>query len=541
MGAAGGWVSKDAFATTPKEVLRFRIWLTALWASCCGGLHGVNTANISGIMSMVPFKKGFGLDDMTTTQVTNWSGWAVSSMLLGQLTGVVISGPVGERYGRKTCIAIAATSYFLGAILMAANFGSLAELIVGRVLSGLGSGFGMTIGAIYIAEVAPRAVRGAMSTLYNFFPLTPYLLVMGSYWINYWAFLHIPASSPWQWRVPMILQVIPAACLFAGLYIFPETPRYVAMCGRLEDTKRILLQLRGIREDHPYFVEEYEELVTKVYADQEAERGMKAFKTLYEASQTDESIRKRLVFVMIIQTLFIMSGGNSITYYAPTVLKSMGLTSQQILLFTALYGCVKVVSVLIYAIFLADRFGRRPLLLIGASINVCCLVYLSAYLGLADTSAGPSTASWFAIVSICVFAIGYGFGWAPVFSLTTSEICPTRARGAIVTLAFAYQNVLNFLISRFFPNMTVSMHAWGPFALFAAFTGVGVVWVWLAFPECKGRSMETMDQLFRRRWWEVGRCQEREGVDVAVMVEEGDRSEKGGLEKGVAAEHVEKV
>lgn len=237
----------------------------------------------------------------------------------------------------------------------------------------------------------------------------------------------------------MILQVIPAACLFAGLYIFPETSRYVAMCGRLEDTKRILLQLRGIREDHPYFVEEYEELVTKVYADQEAERGMKAFKTLYEASQTDESIRKRLVFVMIIQTLFIMSGkapstalaraemirrlilhlwfldensdgpntgGNSITYYAPTVLKSMGLTSQQILLFTALYGCVKVVSVLIYAIFLADRFGRRPLLLIGASINVCCLVYLSAYLGLADTSAGPSTASWFAIVSICVFAIG---------------------------------------------------------------------------------------------------------------------------------------
>lgn len=82
MGAAGGWVSKDAFATTPKEVLRFRIWLTALWASCCGGLHGANTANISGIMSMVPFKKDFGLDDMTTAQVTNWSGWAVSSMLL---------------------------------------------------------------------------------------------------------------------------------------------------------------------------------------------------------------------------------------------------------------------------------------------------------------------------------------------------------------------------------------------------------------------------------------------------------------------------
>lgn len=82
MGAAGGWVSKDALATTPKEVLRFRIWITVLWASCCGGLHGVNTANISGIMSMKPFKEDFGTADMTTDQVTNWSGWAVSSMLL---------------------------------------------------------------------------------------------------------------------------------------------------------------------------------------------------------------------------------------------------------------------------------------------------------------------------------------------------------------------------------------------------------------------------------------------------------------------------
>ncbi|KAK0650931.1 putative quinate permease [Lasiodiplodia hormozganensis] len=539
MGAAGGWVSKDALATTPKEVLRFRIWITVLWASCCGGLHGVNTANISGIMSMKPFKEDFGTADMTTDQVTNWSGWAVSSMLLGQLVGVLISGPVGERWGRKACIWIAATSYLIGAILMAANFGSLPELIVGRVLSGLGSGFGMTIGAIYIAEVAPKAVRGAMSTLYN---VNIMCGVAGSYWINYWALLHLPSSSPWQWRTPMILQVIPALCLFAGLAVFPETPRYLAMCGRLEDTKTALLNLRGIPEDHPYFVEEYEELVTKVYADQEAERGMKAFKTLFELCKTDESIRKRLIFVMIIQTLFIFSGGNSITYYAPTILKSMGLNSEQILLFTAIYGCVKVISVLLYAVFLSDRFGRRPLLLIGATLNLCCLIYLSAFLGLADTAnSGPTVASWFAIVAICIFAVGYGFGWAPVFSLTTSEICPTRSRGAIVTVAFGYQNVLNFLISRFFPNMTVTMHAWGPFALFAAFTGVGVVWVWLAFPECKGRSMETMDQLFVRKWWQVGRLQGKEkGLGEAMMVAD-EEGEKDPEKMGPVANHVEKI
>ena len=82
MGAAGGWINKEALATTPKEVLRGYIWLVAIWASSCGGLHGVNTSNISGIMSMKPFEKDFGFDRMSDAQVTNSDGWAVSSMLL---------------------------------------------------------------------------------------------------------------------------------------------------------------------------------------------------------------------------------------------------------------------------------------------------------------------------------------------------------------------------------------------------------------------------------------------------------------------------
>lgn len=114
-----------------------------------------------------------------------------------------------------------------------------------------------------------------------------------------------------------------------------------------------------------------------------------------------------------------------------------------------------------------------------------------------------------------------------------------------MTTAFAYQNVLNFLVSRFFPNMTAAMHAWGPFALFAACTAAGVVWVYLAFPECKGRSMETMDQLFVRRWWQVGRLQGKSGVVAGVVEEEGERrsEERRGkeLEKEGGSTHVEKI
>jgi MFS transporter, SP family, sugar:H+ symporter len=112
--------------------------------------------------------------------------------------------------------------------------------------------------------------------------------------------------------------------------------------------------------------------------------------------------------------------------------------------------------------------------------------------------------AWVAIVSICIFAVGYSIGWAPIFSLTTSEICPTRTRGTIVTVVFTYQNLLNFGITWGFTNMTSSMGAFGPFALFTAFMFVALIWIFLEFPECKGRSMETMDQLFDLPWWRMG-------------------------------------
>lgn len=220
MGAAGGGIDRAALKNTPKEVLRWNIWLTVIWASYCGGLHGFNTANISGAMSMTPFSRDFGWTHLSKSAISDLQGWAVSSMLLGQLTGVMLSGPIGERRGRKTAIFLAATFYTIGAILMAANFGSYTELIVGRVFSGLGSGFGMTVGTIYISEVAPRAVRGCMTTFYNINIMAG---VAGSYWINYGSQLQISSSSSWQWRTTMVLQLIPGLALVS--ISFPTHPR----------------------------------------------------------------------------------------------------------------------------------------------------------------------------------------------------------------------------------------------------------------------------------------------------------------------------
>ncbi|KAI9040571.1 sugar porter family MFS transporter [Aspergillus affinis] len=528
MGAGGGGWSNEAIKRVPPQARGVYIWLAVIWASYCGGLHGFNTANISGTMSLKPFIRDFGWTELSKATVSDYSGWVVSSMLLGQTAGVLLCGPLGERRGRKPVIMGSAILYTIGAILMAANFGSLAELLVGRVLSGLGSGFGMVVGPIYISEVAPTEMRGMMTTFYNINIMAG---VSGSYWINYASLEVLPATSSWQWRATLVLQLIPAIALFLGFPFFPESPRYLMLRGQAQASHDSLSRLRGLDTSNEYFAREFNELQARMTANAEPQSALQSFKSLLGSCITDPPTRKLLLFVVIVQTFFIMSGGNSITYYAPTILKSIGLDSTQILLFSAIYGLVKLVSVLLYAFILTDRFGRRPLLLIGSALNVICLCYLSVYLGVSDLSAkntSPSPAAWVAIVAICVFAVGYGIGWAPAFSLTASEICPTPIRGTVVTLAFVYQNLLNFGITRGFPNMTVDMHAWGPFALFTAFTALATGWFFLAFPECKGRSMESADKLFSLPWWRIGFVRVGEDGD-------GGRVRRGGVEEGKEA------
>ncbi|KAK9860813.1 hypothetical protein MYU51_006105 [Penicillium brevicompactum] len=531
MGAAGGGWSNEAIKRVPPPAKRMYIWLAAIWASYSGGLHGFNTANISGTMSLKPFVRDFGWGDLSDATVSNYEGWVVSSMLLGQTVGVLIAGPLGERRGRKSVIMLSAILYTIGAILMAANFGSLAELLVGRIFSGLGSGAGMVVGPIYISEIAPTEMRGMMTTFYNINIMAG---VAGSYWINFGSLEQISATDSWQWRTTLVLQMIPSAFLFIGYAFFPESPRYLMMRGRPSAAHHSLSRLRGLDDSSPYFEREFDELKSRFDANADSQSALQSVKSLLGSCITDPPTRKLLLFVTIIQTFFIMSGGNSITYYAPTILKSIGLNSQQRLLFSAVYGMIKVASVFFYAFVLTDRFGRRPLLLIGSTINVICLCYLAVYLGVADISGStdPSAAAWVAIVAICFFAVGYGFGWAPAFSLTASEICPTPIRGTVVTIAFVYQNLLNFAITRGFPNMTADMHAWGPFALFTAFTFLATCWVFVAFPECKGRSMESADTLFSMPWYKIGFSKVPEVSEIPTSAD---------LEKATSSEHEEHI
>jgi len=190
---------------------------------------------------------------------------------------------------------------------------------------------------------------------------------------------------------------------------------------------------------------------------------------------------RRFILVMMVQIGFNFSGGNSITYYQTSILSTIGVTTKDgAYLFSGIYGLMKVVAVLIYAFVLSERFGRRRMLLIGSAINILCVLWIAIYLGV--LAGKNQAAGWVAIAAVCVFAIGYGIGWAPVAFGLNGEVFPNRIRAKIMSLTIGMQYLANFCLTRFFPNMIANIGTYGPFAIFTVVSSAIYIYVFFALP-----------------------------------------------------------
>lgn len=464
-------------------------------------MTGLNTANISGILSMKPFEKHFGMDTMSKTAISNLEGWITSCLLLGSCAGALVAGPLSEKFGRKVTLQISSVSYIIAAILMTVGprgSGGIVMLIVGRVLSGASSGAASVAGTTYLAEISPKVIRGGLSALYN--ANTMFGVSLG-YWINYGSLLHISSLSNAQWQVPMAMQTLPGLILVCGLIALPESPRWLASKDRVDDAWKSLQTLRQLDLGHPFLQEEVSEISESRLYYLEQPKGL----NMARFSQVP-NLAKRLILVILVQTFFQLCGGNVITYYNTTILDSIGFIDPKTnFLFSGIYGLVKVISVFIYCLYFVDHYGRRPLLWAGSIIIIVTLTYMSIYLGALMDTSGSKATGWAAIVAIYLYAVGYAISWATVPWIINAEVFPISVRAPCMALNITWQYLVNFALTRAMPNMLVSMHTYGPFALFSCATAVGTMYCYFAFPETKGMSMERMDRLFTVPWYNVGK------------------------------------
>ncbi len=440
----------------------------ALIAALGGLLFGYDTAVISGAIGNIT--KYFLL---TPIEV----GWAISSALLGCLTGALLSDYCSTKFGRKWSMVIAAILFLICSIGTALP-ASFTSFIIYRIIGGLGVGIASMVVPMYIAEIAPAEKRGAL-VAYNQLAIVIGITVV--YFVNY--FIALQGNEQWNltqgWRWMFGSEMIPSLLFLMLLFFIPESPRWLLMKNKNEKAKKVLEKFNG--EKAVYVLEDIKASLgnnTKVH-----------WKLLLYPS-----VRLAL-FVGIGLSIFQqVTGINAILYYAPEIFKSFGSSSNSSLLETSFLGVINLLFTII-AIFLVDKKGRKPLLYIGTTGMFVALsvVGYAAYFHI--------TSTWL-LPFLLLFMASFSISWGPIVWVLLSEIFPNKERSLALSIAVFIQWVANFFVSQTFPVMTdnkmlaTTFHGAFPFILYAVFCLIALAFVWKYVPETKNKTLEEMNLLW---------------------------------------------
>lgn len=393
--------------------------------------------------------------------------------------------------------------------------GNLAAIYAGRFIAGLGVGQTPVVGPVYIAEVAPAAIRGVCTC---FFTGAVYIGIVLAYFTNYGAHINISEHSHNQWLVPSSLHIIFAGLTLILTFFQFESPRFLVKQGKLEEATHVLAKLRKQSPDSEYIIHQIADIQNALDLELEATQGVGWLGKIKEMF-VNKSNLYRLYLATMVQFLSQWSGAGSITLYAPDLFKLIGIAgSEEGLLVTAIFGVVKLVAAIGCALFLVDVIGRKRALLTGITLQALAMIYVAGFLtavpelGVVDDFVLPDAqrgASRGAIAMIYVSGFGWALGWNSMQYLLTAELFPLRIRALATSWAMTLHFANQYGNSRAVPNMLLptsegGISPKGTFWCFAAVTIVGGVWVWFTVPETSGRTLESMDRLFELPWYRIG-------------------------------------
>jgi sugar porter (SP) family MFS transporter len=370
------------------------VYIVASIAALGGLLFGFDTGVISGALLFI--RQDFHLNAFT-------EGFIVSALLLGAMVGAGVSGALSDRLGRRTIILVAAVIFAVGAI-GAALSPSVETLIAFRFVLGLGVGTASALVPSYISESAPTDVRGSLSSL---FQLAITLGILVAYLVNA---VFAPLGD---WRWPLGLAFVPALVLFVGMYLMPETPRWLVSKGREEEARRVLGRTRTD--------EEIEGEIQEIHRVEEEAKEQAGYRELLAPW-----VRPVLVAGIGLAVFQQFVGINTVIYYAPTIIESTGLANVASVLATVGIGVVNVLMTVV-AILLIDRIGRKPLLFVGLAGMVVSLAIIGgAFLD-------PNLAgilSWVTLAGLMLYVASFAVSFGPLLWVMLPEVFPLKVRGA---------------------------------------------------------------------------------------------------------------
>ena len=466
--------------------------LLTLIATLGGLLFGYDTAVINGAVGSL---KAYFIDprfaDLANPAQANAAnsllGFVVSSALIGCIVGGLIGGWVSTHIGRKRGLVIAALLFLISALGAAApefpfapiGHGGpayMSHFVFYRILGGIGVGLASMLSPMYIAEIAPPKVRGNL-VAWNQFAIIFGMLVI--YFVNF-GISKSGSGDVWLnsigWRYMFLSGAIPAGLFLILLFLVPETPRYLMLRGNETGARAVLAKL--------VTPEEGEKELSEIRASLSEHHSGKLF-----------SFGALLIFVGILLSVFQQFVGiNVVLYYATDIFQGMGLTTNASLFQTIIVGFVNLTFTIV-AIFTVDRFGRRPLQIIGALVMAVSMIALGTEFWLGGKGMG-------ALVCMLIYTAGFAVSWGPVTWVLLSEIFPNQIRGKAMAIAVAAQWIANYLVSWTFPildkNPALVAHFHHGFAywIYGVMSIVAALFVWKLVPETKGRSLEQMEAIW---------------------------------------------
>lgn len=498
-----------------------------------GFLLGFDASVISGVVKFI--EPEFNLSKIQL-------GWAVSSITLTAAIGMMIAGPMSDKYGRRKLLKYAAILFTISAV-GSALAGTFFWLIIFRMIGGIGVGAALIIAPMYIAEVAPPEKRGQLVSFnqlnivigISFAFFTNYLILQWGSSDASWA--QALGFGKWNWRWMLGLEALPAILYYFGLFIVPRSPRWLMVQNRKEEAlevmKKVVSEEKAITQ-----IEEVEQNISD-----DKNRAKSKFSDLFK-----KSMRKVLVIGLVVGVFQQIVGINAVLFYAPMIFEQTGIGTDASFIQAALVGVTNL-GFTIIAMLAIDKFGRKPLLIIGMAGIALCLFLLSygfnnaTYMlneeaittlpteinreqivqlqdkvfendldfkaalvtTLGDKAAATHEATLVTasakmntvliLVGIIGFVGAFAMSIGPVMWVLFAELFPNRIRGLAISFVGLINLGVAFLVQLLFPWELSILGNSMTFLLFGIFAVIGFVFIWFKVPETKGKSLEELEDL----------------------------------------------
>jgi MFS transporter, SP family len=458
-----------------KTNIGYIIFLSVV-AALGGFLFGYDTAVISGTIAQV--SQQFGLNTLQ-------AGWYVGCALIGSIGGVACAGILSDRGGRKNTMILSAILFSASAIgcALASSFN---ELVIYRIIGGVGIGVVSIISPLYISEVSVPQYRGRLVSLYQ---LAITIGFLGAYLVNYQLVLGADtaaqSSNQWIvkvfsdeiWRGMLGMETVPALLFFLIIFFIPESPRWLVLKNKEMRASRILQRIYGSKS--------------------ESEVQINAIRQVAGGESKSEwslllrpGILKAVIIGASIAILGQFMGVNAVLYYGPSIFQESGLSSGDSLFYQVLVGMVNMLTTVL-ALVIIDKVGRKKLVYYGVSGMIISLVLIAFYFIKGAELQIPSTA-------LLIFFLSYIFCCAisicAVIWVLLSEMYPIKVRGLAMSIAGFSLWIGTFLIGQLTPWMLQNLTPAGTFLIFAGMCIPYILIIWKLVPETTGKSLEEIEK-----------------------------------------------